>query len=120
MMKLAASLILLPMVPLAVVAQTTQQPDKVLYDTAVSDIQHGRYQRARIELQTLVNTYDTSPLAPAALFAIADSWYREGGARNLDQSEKQCQDLIAQYPNAPAAAEAKQLLKKIAAARAPK
>ena len=32
----------------------SKQPDKVLYDKAVSDIEHGRYEVARITLNTLI------------------------------------------------------------------
>ncbi len=42
------------------IAKETQQPDKVLFDTSIDDIEKGRYERARLTLQTLMNTYDTS------------------------------------------------------------
>ena len=110
--RYAAFLGVLALAP-AMVAQGVRQPDKVLYDTAIQDVQHGRYERARLTLQTLINTYDTSEFIPPAKFALADSWYREGGAKGLAQSEKECKDLIALFPNTPAAANAQQLLKKI-------
>ena len=34
----------------------TQQPDKVLFDKAIKDIEKGRYEIARITLNTLINT----------------------------------------------------------------
>jgi len=38
----------------------TQQPDKVLFDKAIKDIEKGRYEIARITLNTLINTYESS------------------------------------------------------------
>ncbi len=39
---------------------TPAQPDKILYDRAVKDIERGRYEVARLSLNTLMNTYDSS------------------------------------------------------------
>ena len=50
------------------ITKNTQQPDKVLFDSAMKDIEHGRYEVARISLQTLMNTYESSEfLAKAKL-----------------------------------------------------
>ena len=109
---------LIALFPAFLIAQGAGQPDRVLYDSAISDIQHNRFERARLTLQTLANTYSTSEyLAPAKL-AIADSWYREGGTRGLAQAEAECKDLIKFYPDGPEASKAKELLKKIQDARA--
>jgi outer membrane protein assembly factor BamD len=104
----------------ALVAPSSQQPDQVLYASAVGDIQKSRFERARLTLQTLINTYDTSALLPQAKFAIADSWYREGGPHGLAQAEVECNDLLTQFPNSPSASEARQLIRKIEETRAPK
>ncbi|HUA63240.1 MAG TPA: outer membrane protein assembly factor BamD [Verrucomicrobiae bacterium] len=88
------------------ITKDTQQPDKVLYDTAIDDVEHGRYERARIELQTLMNTYDTSEYLAKAKLAVADSWYREGGARGMAQAEAEYKDFILFYKNMEEAAEA--------------
>ncbi len=80
------------------ITKDTQQPDKVLYDKAVNDIEHGRYEVARITLNTLMNTYDTSEYMAKAKLAIADSWYREGGAHGLAQAEAEYKDFILFYP----------------------
>src|SRR5271170_2881224 len=69
------------------ITKDTKQPDKVLFDRAVNDIEHGRYEVARITLNTLINTYDSSEYLAKAKLAIADSWYREGGANGLVQAE---------------------------------
>ena len=88
------------------ITKDTQQPDKVLFDTAIDDIEHGRYERARLTLQTLMNTYDTSEYLAKAKLAIADSWYREGGAHGLAQAEAEYKDFILFYPTMEEAAEA--------------
>jgi outer membrane protein assembly factor BamD len=88
------------------IRKETQQPDKVLYDTSIDDIEHGRYERARLTLQTLMNTYDTSEYLAKAKLAMADSWYREGGTRGFAQAEAEYKDFILFYKNMEEAAEA--------------
>jgi outer membrane protein assembly factor BamD len=88
------------------ISKDTQQPDKVLFDKAVNDIERSRYEIARLTLQTLINTYDTSEYLAKAKLAIADSWYREGGAHGLAQAEAEYKDFILFYPTMEEAAEA--------------
>jgi outer membrane protein assembly factor BamD len=88
------------------ITKNTQQPDKVLYDQAIKDIEHGRYEVARISLQTLMNTYESSEYLAKAKLAVADSWFREGGVNGLAQAEAEYKDFILFYPNMPEAAEA--------------
>jgi outer membrane protein assembly factor BamD len=87
------------------ITKDTMQPDKVLFDRAVRDIEHGNYEVARITLNTLINTYDTSEFLAKAKLAIADSWFREGGAHGLAQAEAEYKDFILFYPNMEEAAE---------------
>jgi outer membrane protein assembly factor BamD len=87
------------------ITKDTQQPDKVLFDKAMHDIVHGRYEIARLTLNTLINTYDSSEYLAKAKLAIADSWYREGGANGLAQAEAEYKDFILFYPTMPEAAE---------------
>ena len=87
------------------ITKDTKQPDKVLYDKAVNDIEHGRYEVARITLNTLINTYDQSEFLAKAKLAIADSWYREGGAHGLAQAEAEYKDFILFYPTMEESAE---------------
>ena len=54
------------------ITKDTQQPDKVLFDKAINDIEHSRYEIARLTLQTLINTYDSSEFLAKAKLAIAD------------------------------------------------
>src|ERR1700686_1143407 len=87
------------------ITKNTKQPDKVLFDKAVNDIEHGRYEIARITLNTLINTYDQSEFLAKAKLAIADSWYREGGAHGLAQAEAEYKDFELFYPTMPEASE---------------
>ena len=72
-----------------------------MFDKAIGDIEHGRYEVARITLNTLINTYDTSEYLAKAKLAVADSWYREGGAHGLAQAEAEYKDFILFYPTMP-------------------
>jgi len=85
----------------------------VLFDAAVSDIEHSRFERARLTLQTLMNTYDTSEYLAKAKLAVADSWYREGGAHGFAQAEAEYKDFILFYPTMEEAAEAQQKICKM-------
>src|SRR5882724_9087459 len=80
------------------ITKDTKQPDKVLYDKAIADIEHSRYEIARITLNTLINTYDQSEFLAKAKLAVADSWYREGGTAGLAQAEAEYKDFILFYP----------------------
>jgi outer membrane protein assembly factor BamD len=86
----------------------TLQPDKVLFDRAVGDVEKGRYEVARITLNTLINTYDTSEYLAKAKLLIADSWFREGGSHGLAQAEAEYKDFILFYPTMEEAAEAQE------------
>lgn len=87
------------------ITKDTLQPDKLLYDAAIKNIEHGNYLTARITLNTLINTYDTSEYLAKAKLAIADSWFREGDAHGLAQAEIEYKDFILFYPNMEEAAE---------------
>src|SRR3569833_75298 len=87
------------------ITKDTLQHDKVLFDKAVKIIEKGQYLTARITLNTLINTYDTSEYLAKAKLAIADSWFREGDAHGLAQAEIEYKDFILFYPNMEEAAE---------------
>jgi outer membrane protein assembly factor BamD len=87
------------------ITKDTKQPDKVLLDRAVDDIEHGRYEIARITLNTMINTYDQSEFLAKAKLAVADSWFREGGTAGLAQAEAEYKDFILFYPTMEEAAE---------------
>jgi outer membrane protein assembly factor BamD len=90
------------------IAKDTQQPDKVLFDQAIKEIEKSRFDRGRLLLQTLMNTYDTSEYMAKAKLAIADAWYREGGAHGMAQAEAEYKDFILFYPQMEEAAEAQE------------
>jgi outer membrane protein assembly factor BamD len=90
------------------ITKDTQQPDKILFDKAVNDIEKGRFDVARITLQTLISTYDTSEYLAKAKLAIADSWFREGGANGLAQAEAEYKEFILFYPTLEEAPEAQE------------
>jgi outer membrane protein assembly factor BamD len=81
-------------------------PDKQLYDKSIDATKHGHFDVARLDLQTLLNTYPDSQYLMRAKLAIADSWYKEGGTAALTQAESEYKDFITFFPNAPEAAEA--------------
>jgi outer membrane protein assembly factor BamD len=84
----------------------SKQPDKVLFDKAMLSMKKGRYDVARLTLQTLLNTYPDSEYRMRAKLAVGDTWFKEGGAAALTQAEAEYKDFITFFPNAPEAAEA--------------
>ena len=95
------------------ITKNTQQPDKVLFDSAMNNVEHGRYERARLTLQTLMNTYDNSEYLAKAKLLYADSWFREGGSHGLAQAEAEYKDFILFYPAMEEAAEAQEKICKM-------
>ena len=57
----------------------SKQPDKVLFDRAMDQMKHNKFDQARILLQTLINTYPDSEYIARAKLAVGDSWYAEVG-----------------------------------------
>ncbi len=80
------------------------EPDKLLYDKALSDVKHGRHERGRLNLQTLINTYPDSEYLAKAKLAIADSYFKEGGSANITQAINGYKDFIVFFPFLPEAA----------------
>src|SRR5271157_6233378 len=84
----------------------SKQPDKELYDKAMDALKKGRYDVARLDLQTMLNTYPNSEYQMRAKLAVGDSWFKEGGTAALTQAEAEYKDFITFFPDAPEAAEA--------------
>src|ERR1700751_6075503 len=84
----------------------SKQPDKALFDKAMIAMKKGKYDVARLDLQTLLNTYPETEYAMRAKLAIGDTWYKEGGSAALTQAEAEYKDFITFFPNTPEAAEA--------------
>jgi outer membrane protein assembly factor BamD len=78
-------------------------PDKTLYERAMGDIQHKKYETARLELNALINTYPETEYLAKAKLAIADSFYKESGTGNLAQAVAQYKDFITFFPFLPEA-----------------
>ncbi|HUH63962.1 MAG TPA: outer membrane protein assembly factor BamD [Terracidiphilus sp.] len=84
----------------------SKQPDKALFDKAIIAMKKGRYDVARLDLQTMLNTYPDSEYRMRAKLAVGDSWFKEGGSAALTQAEAEYKDFITFFPDAPEAAEA--------------
>ncbi len=90
--------------PLANVA--SKQPDRELFDKAMAAMKRNRFDVARLDLQTMLNTYPDSEYRMRAKLAVGDTWFKEGGAAALTQAEAEYKDFITFFPQAPEAAEA--------------
>ena len=90
----------------ALIGVDAKLPDKQLYDKAMVATKKGHFDVARLDLQTMLNTYPDSQYQMRAKLAIADSWYKEGGTAALTQAESEYRDFCVFFPNAPEAAEA--------------
>ena len=90
--------------PLA--GHASKQPDKELFDKAMIAMNKGKFDVARLDLQTLLNTYPESEYQMRAKLAVGDSWFKEGGTAALTQAEAEYKDFITFFPNQPEAAEA--------------
>jgi outer membrane protein assembly factor BamD len=88
-------------------------PDRTLFETGSEYLKKGAYIKSRLAFQTLINTYPDSDMAAESYFAIADSFYEEGGTENLLQAEDQYENFIVFFPTHPKAADAQ--MKKISA-----
>src|SRR5438128_1844738 len=70
----------------------SKQPDKVLFDRGMDSMKHNHYDIARLDMQTLINTYPDSEFIARAKLAMADSWYAEGGTaiRSTARQTERC------------------------------
>ena len=84
----------------------SKQPDVVLFDRGMDAMKHNHYDVARLDMQTLINTYPDSEYIARAKLALADSWYAEGGTAALAQATQEYEDFKTFFPNMPEAAEA--------------
>ena len=84
----------------------SKQPDKVLFDRGMDSMKHNHFDVARLDMQTLINTYPDSEFVARAKLALADSWYAEGGTAAMAQAKQEYDDFQKFFPNMPEAAEA--------------
>jgi outer membrane protein assembly factor BamD len=87
-----------PKKPAADTTAESAEPDKILYERAVTDIKHSKYTEARLSFQTLVNTYPDSEYLAKAKLGVADSYYKEGGTSNLTQAIDEYKNFIVFFP----------------------
>ena len=57
--------------------------DRELYEGAMQDLKKSRFTAARINLNILLDTYESSEYSALAKYAVAESFYREAGHSNL-------------------------------------
>ena len=81
------------------------EADKLLYERALNDLQHNRFELSRLSMETLINTYPDSEYLAKAKLAIADSYFKEGGTTGLTQAVATYQDFITFFPFLDEAAE---------------
>src|SRR5208283_5794214 len=55
----------------------SKQPDKELYEKAMVAMRKGPYDVARLDLQTLLNTYPESEYRMRAKISVGDTWFKE-------------------------------------------
>jgi outer membrane protein assembly factor BamD len=84
----------------------SKQPDKELFDKAMLALKKSRFDVARLDLQTMLNTYPDSEYRMRAKLAMGDTWFKEGGTAALTQAEAEYMDFITFFPDSPEAAEA--------------
>jgi len=87
-------------------APVIDEPDRVLYQRAMKEMDRHNYTVARLHLQTLISTYPDSDVFPLAKYALAESLYREGGRENLDSAETAYKDFIIYFRDSDKAADA--------------
>src|SRR5438132_3641707 len=79
-------------------ASKLDEPDRVLFERAMHDLDKSRFTVARLSLQTLINTYPDSEFLPQAKYALAESFYRENSSSSMNQAEAEFKDYITFFP----------------------
>ena len=73
--------------------------DHDLYDHAMKALRKNRFTVARLQLQTLLETYEDSEFSAQAKYAYADSFYYEAGHSNLLSAESEFRKFITFFPH---------------------
>src|ERR1051326_9174202 len=87
-------------------ASSLNEPDRVLFERAMKDLEKSRFTVARLTLQTLISTYPDSEFLPPAKYALAESFYRENTTASQTQAEAEFKDYITFFPTSDLAADA--------------
>jgi len=86
-------------VPLNSPSSGLVERDRELYENARKALKKNRFTQARLELQTLLNTYEDSEFSAQAKYAYADSFYFEAGHSNLLSAESEFRKFITFFPD---------------------
>src|ERR1700690_4120231 len=78
----------------------SKQPDKVLFDKAMIAMKKNRYDVARLDLQTMLNTYPDSEYRMRAKLSVGDTWFKEGGSAALTPAGAESKAFIRFFPQA--------------------
>jgi outer membrane protein assembly factor BamD len=99
------SLVLVLLLMLAACGKSVQvsdsalvERDRELYETAMQMLEKSRFDAARLQLNTLLATYQDSEFAPQAKYAFADSYYMQSGNTNLTSAELEFRDFMTFFP----------------------
>ena len=87
-------------------ASNLEEPDRVLFERAMHDLEKNKFIVSRLSLQTLINTYPDSEFLPQAKYALAESFYRESSNSSMNQAEAEFKDYITFFPTSPLADDA--------------
>src|SRR5215470_182558 len=79
-------------------ASNLEEPDRVLFERAMHDLEKNKFIVSRLNLQTLINTYPDSEFLPQAKYAMAESFYKESSSSSLSQAENEFKDYITFFP----------------------
>lgn len=74
------------------------EPDRVLYNRAVVDLDRGQFTRSRLLFQNLINTYPDSEYLPLAKYGLAETYYHGGSSADMIQAEAEFKDFITFFP----------------------
>jgi outer membrane protein assembly factor BamD len=77
---------------------TLVENDRDLYYTAMQALAKNRFTVARLQLQTLLETYEDSEYSAQAKYAYADTFYYEAGHSNLLLAESEFRKFITFFP----------------------
>lgn len=86
-------------IPMGSTASGLVERDRELYENAMKALRKNRFTVARLELQTLLNTYEDSEFSAQAKYAYADSFYFESGHSNLLSAESEFRKFITFFPD---------------------
>lgn len=79
----------------------SKQPDKVLFDRAMDAMKHGKYDVARITLQTLINTYPDSEYIARAKLAVGTRGTPKAALPDISRRRLSTRTSLPSFPICP-------------------